>query len=36
MNLLFGKYYAIEKRKIILLFPTYTGIAELKFKTYKI
>ena len=36
MNLLVGKYYANEKRKIILLFPTYTVIAELKLKTYNI
>ena len=36
MNLLLGKYYANEKRKIILSFLTYTVIAELKLKTYKI
>ena len=35
MNLLLRKYYANEKRKIILLLPTYTVIAELKFKTYQ-
>ena len=35
MNLLLGKCHANEKRKIILLFPTYTVIAELKLKTYK-
>ena len=33
MNLLLGKYYANEKRKILLLFPTYTVTAELKLKT---
>ena len=33
MNLLLGKYYASEKRKIVLLFPTYTVIVELKPKT---
>ena len=32
MNLLLGKYYANEKRKIILSFPMYTVIAELKLK----
>ena len=36
MNLLLGKYYGNEKRKIILSFPTYTEIAELNLKTYKI
>ena len=35
MNLLLGEYYDNEKKKIILLFPTYTVIAELKLKTYK-
>ena len=34
MSLSLSKYYTNKKRKILLSFPTYTGIAELSFPTY--